>query len=119
MYNGLGDRVLQTFQGRFCRLDHHLRPRLNAGLTQVLSQTVTANSTITTSTYLYGVSRIGELQSSGFIYHLGDALGSVRQLTDATVSNKALSWLREAYRVPKIAWSVSHAGQPPLGRTSA
>jgi RHS repeat-associated protein len=49
---------------------------LNAGLTQVLSDG--------SNTYLYGAMRIGELQAGGMAYHLGDALGSVRQLTDAT-----------------------------------
>ncbi len=47
-----------------------------AGLTQVLSDG--------TNTYLYGLSRIGELQPGGFLYHLGDALGSVRQLVDGS-----------------------------------
>ncbi len=47
---------------------------LAAGLTQVLSDG--------TNTYLYGNGRIGELQPGGFEYHLSDALGSVRQLTD-------------------------------------
>ena len=37
-----------------------------------------------TNTYLYGNGRIGELQPGGFAYHLGDALGSVRQLADAS-----------------------------------
>jgi hypothetical protein len=36
------------------------------------------------NTYLYGLGRIGELQPGGFLYHLGDALGSVRQLMDAS-----------------------------------
>jgi len=36
-----------------------------------------------TNTYLYGNGRIGELQPGGWAYHLGDALGSVRQLVDA------------------------------------
>jgi len=49
---------------------------LNAGLTQVLADG--------TNTYLYGNGRIGELQPGGFAYHLGDALGSVRQLADAS-----------------------------------
>jgi RHS repeat-associated protein len=34
--------------------------------------------------YLYGLSRIGELQPGGFLYHLTDALGSVRQLVDTS-----------------------------------
>ena len=46
-----------------------------AGLTQVLSDG--------TSTYLYGRGRIGEEQPGGWQYPLGDALGSVRQLTDS------------------------------------
>ena len=37
-----------------------------------------------TNTYLYGLSRIGELQPGGFLYHLTDALGSVRQLVNAS-----------------------------------
>ena len=45
-------------------------------LTQVLSDGA--------NTYLYGVSRIGELQPGGREYHLADALGSVRQLVDGT-----------------------------------
>jgi RHS repeat-associated protein len=57
---------------------------MNAGLTQVLSDGG--------NTYLYGAARpsgamrIGELQAGGMAYHLGDALGSVRQLTDASGS---------------------------------
>jgi RHS repeat-associated protein len=71
-YNGLGDRLSQTVNAATTNyaLD------LNAGLTQVLSDG--------TNTYLYGAMRIGELQAGGMAYHLGDALGSVRQLVDAT-----------------------------------
>jgi RHS repeat-associated protein len=71
-YNGLGDRVAQTVNSTPTRytLD------LNAGLTQVLADG--------TNTYLYGVNRIGEQQPGGFAYHLPDALGSVRQLTNAS-----------------------------------
>ncbi len=71
-YNGLGDRLSQTVDSVTTSyvLD------LNAGLTQVLADG--------TNTYLYGNGRIGELQPGGFAYHLGDALGSVRQLTDAS-----------------------------------
>lgn len=32
--------------------------------------------------YLYGVGRLGEEQAAGWVYHLGDALGSVRQLAE-------------------------------------
>ncbi len=38
------------------------------------------------ASYLYGLSRIGELQPGGFVYHLTDALGSVRQLVDETAT---------------------------------
>src|SRR5574341_325255 len=71
-YNGLGDRISQTVDGATTNytLD------LSAGLTQVLSDG--------SNTYLYGAMRIGELQPGGWAYHLGDALGSVRQLADAT-----------------------------------
>ncbi|MDW8241512.1 MAG: hypothetical protein RMM98_18070, partial [Acidobacteriota bacterium] len=48
---------------------------LNTGLTQVLADD--------TNTYLYGHGRIGEQQPGGWAYHLGDALGSVRQLANA------------------------------------
>ncbi len=40
------------------------------------------------ASYLYGLSRIGELQPGGFLYHLTDALGSVRQLVDETATVK-------------------------------
>ncbi len=69
VYNGLGDRVQQTENGVVTtyQLD------LAAGLTQVLSDG--------TNTYLYGINRIGE-EGLTWDYYLGDALGSVRQLTD-------------------------------------
>ncbi len=69
-YSGLGDRLSQTVDS--VTTDYALD--LNAGLTQVLDDG--------TNTYLYGNGRIGELQPGGFAYHFGDALGSVRQLTD-------------------------------------
>jgi len=47
-------------------------------LTQVLSDG--------TNAYLYGNARIGEEQPAGWRYHLGDALGSLRQLADASVN---------------------------------
>lgn len=73
-YNGRGDRLLQTVNGVATgyTLD------INRGLTQVLADG--------SNTYLYGDSRIGEEQSGGWQYHLGDALGSVRQLTDGTAA---------------------------------
>jgi RHS repeat-associated protein len=73
-YNGLGDRLSQTVNGT----PTNYALDLNAGLTQVLSDG--------SNTYLYGAMRIGELQAGGMAYHLGDALGSVRQLVDASGS---------------------------------
>jgi len=71
-YNGLGDRLSQTVDS----VTTNYALDLNAGLTQVLADG--------SNTYLYGNGRIGELQPAGFVYHLGDALGSVRQLTDGS-----------------------------------
>ncbi len=49
---------------------------LNAGLTQVLSDG--------TNAYTYGLKRISQVGIADTEYFLGDALGSVRQLTDET-----------------------------------
>jgi RHS repeat-associated protein len=70
-YNALGDRLQQIVNGAptSYTLD------INRGLTRVLGDGM--------NTYLYGVNRVGELQTGGWQFHLGDALGSVRQLTDA------------------------------------
>jgi len=73
-YNGLGDRLRQTVNGTL--IDYTLD--LAAGLTQVLSDGDNA--------YLYGVGRIGEQQPEGWQYHLGDALGSLRQLGNVSPS---------------------------------
>jgi YD repeat-containing protein len=67
-YNGQGDRLSQTMNG----VPRHYTLDLHAGLTQVLDDGP--------NTYLYGTGRLGELQPGGFVYHLGDALGSVRQM---------------------------------------
>ncbi|MCJ7435494.1 MAG: hypothetical protein MUO77_18585 [Anaerolineales bacterium] len=64
-YNGLGDRLTQN--GIQYTLD------LNAGLTQVLDDG--------TNIYTYGLGRISQTNNSTAEYFLGDALGSVRQLT--------------------------------------
>jgi RHS repeat-associated protein len=68
-YNGLGDRYTQTVGGNTTNyvLD------LNAGLTQVLDDGV--------NTYTYGLSRISQTNTETE-YFLGDALGSVRQVTN-------------------------------------
>jgi len=69
-YNGLGDRLSQN--GVNYTLD------LNSGLTQVLSDGTTS--------YTYGLGRIAQSsivnQQSEIGYFLGDALGSVRLMTD-------------------------------------
>jgi len=69
-YNGLGDRLQQTVGSTTTTyvLD------LNAGLTQVLSDG--------TDTYTYGLGRISQVGTEDTEYFLGDALGSVRQMTD-------------------------------------
>jgi len=66
-YNGLGDRLTQN--GVHYTLD------LNSGLTQVLDDG--------TNTYVYGLGRIAQTGTTTE-YFLGDALGSVRQLTNST-----------------------------------
>jgi RHS repeat-associated protein len=68
-YNGLGDRLSQTANG----VTTHYTLDLASGLTQVLSDG--------TNTYLYGLGRIAQ-QSAATAYFHGDALGSVRQMTD-------------------------------------
>ncbi len=73
MYDGLGNRVSQIVSGG-SSYDYTLD--LAAGLTQVLDDG--------TNTYLYGRARLGEQQPEGWQYHLGDALGSVRELTNST-----------------------------------
>jgi len=80
-YNGLGDRLRQTVNG--AATDYTLD--LVSGLTQVLADG--------TNVYLYGVGRIGEQQPEGWQFHLGDALGSVRQLEGAS----AAGTLSQAY----------------------
>jgi RHS repeat-associated protein len=72
VYNGLGDRIQLTTSGE----TEYFVPDIAIGLTQVLSDS-------DGNTYLYGIGRIGEYSASdGWAYHLGDALGSLRQLTD-------------------------------------
>jgi RHS repeat-associated protein len=67
-YNAPGDRLSQSVGGAVTTytLD------LYGGLTQVLGDGA--------SLYRYGLGRIGEEGAAGWLTHLGDALGSVRQL---------------------------------------
>ncbi len=57
--------------------------------------------------YLYGLSRIGELQPGGFLYHLTDALGSVRQLVDETVTVRLVQSCEPYDKVPESTGSGS------------
>jgi RHS repeat-associated protein len=69
-YTGLGDRLQQTVNPQ--QINYTLD--LNAGLTQVLDDG--ANE------YTYGLERLYQQGSGTPQYFLGDALGSVRQVTD-------------------------------------
>ena len=71
-YNGLGERLEQTVNSQATEFVMDL----NGGLSQVLDDG--------TNTYTYGLGRLSQVNGSGAEYYLGDALGSVRQLTDAT-----------------------------------
>jgi len=71
-YNDLGDRLQQTVNG----MTTTYAIDLAGSLTQVLADT--------TNTYLYGSSCIGQYAGTTAEYLLGDALGSVRQLADAS-----------------------------------
>ncbi len=78
-YNGLGDRLKETVNGQTTTFAMDL----NTGLTQALSDG--------THTYLYGNGRIAQspnhpIAQSQMEYFLTDALGSIRQLTNATGS---------------------------------
>jgi len=77
-YNGLGDRLRETVNG----VTTTFTMDLNAGLTQALSES--APQGYGTHTYIYGNGRIARTQGGGTEYFLGDALGSVRQLTNAS-----------------------------------
>ncbi len=70
-YNGMGDRLQQTIGS----VQNNYVMDLNAGLTQVLDDG--------TDQYIYGDDRIAQINTS-IEYFLGDALGSVRQLTKAS-----------------------------------
>jgi len=73
-YNGDGARLRQYVNGAWTTYTLDLA----APLVQVLVQRDGSGDT----RYLYGVTRVGELQPAGWVYHLSDALGSVRQLVD-------------------------------------
>jgi RHS repeat-associated protein len=70
-YNGLNDRLRETVNGDTTTFTMDL----NTGLTQALSDGA--------NTYIYGNGRIAQV-TTATEYFLGDALGSVRQLTNAS-----------------------------------
>ena len=69
-YDGLGNRYQQTVN----EVTTTYTLDIASGLTQVLSDG--------TNKYLYGLGRIAQVNGEDIEYFLGDALGSVRQLTD-------------------------------------
>jgi RHS repeat-associated protein len=73
-YSGLGDRLRQTVDG----LATEYTLDIETGLTQLLQDG--------TNRYLYGLGRIGEEQPARWRYHLADALGSSRHLTNASAT---------------------------------
>ncbi len=91
-HNGLGDRLTQN--------NIHYTLDLNAGLTQVLDDG--------TNTYLYGNGRIAQT-GSVTEYFLGDALGSVRQLTNGN-SDIALTKGYDPYG--KVLSSFGNSSSP-------
>jgi RHS repeat-associated protein len=76
-YNGLGDRVRQTANG----VTTQYTLDLNSGLTQVLTENTPGE--YGDETYLYGLARLAQVSAESTEYFVADALGSVRQLTDA------------------------------------
>jgi RHS repeat-associated protein len=71
LYSGLGERLQQTING----VSTNYTLDINTGLTQVLADD--------THIYLYGQGRIAQ-EETEVEYFLGDALSSVRQLTDSS-----------------------------------
>ena len=67
-----------------------------------------------TNSYLYGLDRIAQTNGTDTQYFLGDALGSVRQLTDA---GGAVSLARGYDPFGNANWSAG-AVQTPYGYTS-
>ena len=96
-YNGLGDRLQQTVDG--ITTDYTLD--LVAGLTQVLADSE--------NTFSYGLGRIAQHGAAGAQYFLGDALASVRQLTDQT-RQLTLAQAYEPFGDPLLA--AGNGGSP-------
>ncbi|MCE9647406.1 MAG: hypothetical protein K8S20_15540 [Chloroflexi bacterium] len=96
-YNGLGDRLAQD--GTQYTLD------LNSDLTQVLDDG--------TNSYTYGLGRISQKQGAASEYFLGDALGSVRQLTN----NAGEITYAKSYDPYGMVTQTSGAGKSAYGYT--
>jgi len=75
-YNGDGARLRQVVNG--------VPTTYTLDLAALLVQVLMQQDSNGTTRYLYGIMRVGEQQSAGWVYHLPDALGSVRQLADAS-----------------------------------
>ena len=99
--NGLGDRLQETVNSQTTSFTMDL----NTGLTQALSDG--------TNDYLYGLDRIAQVNTATK-YFLGDALGSVRQMTDAT---GAITYAR-SYDPYGVAAQSGGASQTAYGYTS-
>jgi len=100
-YNGLNDRLQETVNGSTTTFTMDL----NTGLTQALSDG--------TYTYTYGLGRIAQYDTTAE-YFLGDALGSVRQLTDA----QGQITLAKAYNPYGEVTQSAGAGQSSYGYTN-
>ena len=101
-YNGLGDRLRETVNGNITTFTMDL----NAGLPQALSDG--------THAYIYGNGRIAQVSGTGTEYFLGDALGSVRQLTNAS---GAITYAK-AYDPYGVVTTTSGSSQSAYGYTS-
>lgn len=99
-YNGLNDRLQETVNGNTITFTMDL----NTGLTQALSDG--------TNTYIYSVDRIAQVNTTTE-YFLGDALGSVRQMTNNT---GAITYAR-AYDPYGMVTSTVGASQSAYGYT--
>jgi RHS repeat-associated protein len=100
-YNGLGDRLRETVNGNPTTFTMDF----NAGLTQALSDG--------TNTYIYGVGRIAQVNTTTE-YFLGDALSSVRQLTN---TGGAITYAK-AYDPYGVVTSTAGSSQSSYGYTS-
>jgi RHS repeat-associated protein len=101
VYNGLNDRLRETVNG----VTTTFTMDLNAGLTQALSDG--------TNTYIYGNGRIAQAAGAGTEYFLGDALGSVRQMTN---TSSAITYAK-AYDPYGVVTTTSGASQTAYGYT--